>query len=370
MNDSTLDTSLDTSLADMETSKDNIENVTEPSPQDNHRLESVSKDAILNKFGFYAKHTPPPLSRKQSLKLRQQDTLRVKKWIKMMNNWEDVVANKFEKLKRRVRKGIPDSIRAKAWCKLAHVEELRSKHKDITNLQNIRNVSHQCLEDISKDVDRTFPKHELFLVKDSIGQQDLETNLQLYAAFDPEVGYCQGMAFIAATFLTYLPQEDAFFCFFYVLQRESRPLRKMYLPRMVESNKVLYVFGELMRMFLPDLADHFQQENIIIHMFCTSWFMTLFTNSFSFDLVTRIFDIFLLEGFKIIYRVALALLKCVKSELLARQFEGILMFFKELSSRISDVDDFMEIVWSIPLKTEHIVDLEIAYETGQRATHS
>lgn len=41
----------------------------------------------------------------------------------------------------------------------------------------------------------------------------------------------------------------------------------------------------------------------------TGWVMTLFTRDFSFDLCTRVWEIFLNEGFKIVYRVALALLQ-------------------------------------------------------------
>jgi hypothetical protein len=45
-------------------------------------------------------------------------------------------------------------------------------------------------------------------------------------------------------------------------------------------------------------------------MYFTEWAMTLFCRGFSFELVTRVFDIFLLEGnYKIVYRVSLAILK-------------------------------------------------------------
>ena len=39
--------------------------------------------------------------------------------------------------------------------------------------------------------------------------------------------------------------------------------------------------------------------------------MTMFCRGFSFDLVTRVWDIFLFEGYKIVYRVGLALLKVI-----------------------------------------------------------
>jgi hypothetical protein len=42
----------------------------------------------------------------------------------------------------------------------------------------------------------------------------------------------------------------------------------------------------------------------------TEWALTLFSRGFSFDLVTRVWDVLMTEGsYKIVYRVSLALLK-------------------------------------------------------------
>jgi hypothetical protein len=52
----------------------------------------------------------------------------------------------------------------------------------------------------------------MFQSKDTgYGQDSLRNVLTYYAVFDKEVGYCQGMGFIAAMFLTYMPEEDAFY---------------------------------------------------------------------------------------------------------------------------------------------------------------
>ena len=44
-------------------------------------------------------------------------------------------------------------------------------------------------------------------------------------------------------------------------------------------------------------------------MFGSKWFMTLFSYDFPFVSLVRIWDIFLFEGWKIVYRIALATLK-------------------------------------------------------------
>lgn len=44
------------------------------------------------------------------------------------------------------------------------------------------------------------------------------------------------------------------------------------------------------------------------------WFVTVFTNNFPFDTVVRIWDAFLNEGWKVTFRVALALLQLSHGE--------------------------------------------------------
>lgn len=74
---------------------------------------------------------------------------------------------------------------------------------------------------IERDIDRTFPRHLHFEKEGegtSEGQDSLRNVLQMYARTDNEVGYCQGMAFIAGLLLTYMPEEDAFYCFMAALK--------------------------------------------------------------------------------------------------------------------------------------------------------
>ena len=63
--------------------------------------------------------------------------------------------------------------------------------------------AHDALTVINNDLDRTFPRHELFRKKQGDGQNQLYNVLYAYACHDQEVGYCQGMGFLAALFLMY-----------------------------------------------------------------------------------------------------------------------------------------------------------------------
>jgi ecotropic viral integration site 5 protein len=52
-----------------------------------------------------------------------------------------------------------------------------------------------------KDLDRTAPDNAEFESDISIGKNRLYNVLRAYANLDPEIGYCQGMNFIAAMLL-------------------------------------------------------------------------------------------------------------------------------------------------------------------------
>jgi hypothetical protein len=73
------------------------------------------------------------------------------------------------------------------------------------------------IEEIERDIDRTFPRHILFVENNGQGQLSLRKLLRWYAILDPEVGYCQGMGFLAGLFLTYMIEEHAFYTFYSVL---------------------------------------------------------------------------------------------------------------------------------------------------------
>eukprot|EP01034_Spumella_vulgaris_P001221 gene1221-1616_t len=61
-----------------------------------------------------------------------------------------------------------------------------------------------------------------------------------------------------------MPEEEAFYAFYATLVRKSCPLRLMYLPKLVECQKlrVLHVFGELGEQHLGELWQHITREGL------------------------------------------------------------------------------------------------------------
>lgn len=142
-------------------------------------------------------------------------------------------------------------------------------------------------------------------------------------------------------------------------------MRGLFGEGMRETHKVLFVAEKLIHQFLPRLAKHLDKEMIHVTMYATQWLLTQFTSSFKFDLVTRVWDCFLFEGWKITYRVMLSILQRCQAQLLAMSFEEMLGFFRDLPERPEINASIIDESIKIPLKTSHIAKYEKQYHAQQ-----
>ena len=67
-------------------------------------------------------------------------------------------------------------------------------------------ASQECPSEpvIMRDIHRTFPAHEYFKEADGHGQDGLLKLSKAYSLYDEEVGYCQGLSFLAASLLLHV----------------------------------------------------------------------------------------------------------------------------------------------------------------------
>jgi hypothetical protein len=178
--------------------------------------ESPSNASHMDRYGFMIIdgsffHQSKAIQNKLEVQSRRdKETEREKKWLKMMKRWDFTKRYRLTKLKRRVRKGIPDGFRGVMWYKIlqisAYSQEDISKRRtfperypnlyDITQLP-IDKIPMQTLEEvmitllmrlhsnnhelqIERDVDRTFPNHVFFETNGGPGQESLRRVLRWY----------------------------------------------------------------------------------------------------------------------------------------------------------------------------------------------
>lgn len=107
---------------------------------------------------------------------------------------------------------------------------------------------------LKKDIERTFPTHKIFRLKEGAGQKALYNILKVYSIIDPEVGYCQGMSFICAMLICYMDEIDAFWCLTAILKGFN--LRELFLQELPLLKQYIYRFSQLLEAYMPDLASH------------------------------------------------------------------------------------------------------------------
>ena len=72
--------------------------------------------------------------------------------------------------------------------------------------------------------------------------------------------------------------------------------------------------------------------------FTSKWFMTVFSCFLPYVLIEQIFDMFLLEGWRAVFRIGVALLKVLEPELLKMDMVEMCQYFRDTvrSERVTD----------------------------------
>ncbi|CAB1324072.1 unnamed protein product [Coregonus sp. 'balchen'] len=208
-------------------------------------------------------------------------------WGRIVNEWEDVRKKNEKQLKDLVRKGIPHHFRAIVWQLLCNAQNMPIKDQ----YSELLKMTSPCEKLIRRDIARTYPEHDFFK-EDSLGQEVLFNVMKM-------------------------PEEEAF-CVFVKLMQDYR-LRELFKPSMAELGLCMYQFECMI-----------QAQSFHTSMYASSWFLTIFLTSFPLPVATRIFDIFMLEGLEIVFRVGLAILQMNQAELIQLDMEGMLQYFQRV----------------------------------------
>ncbi|KAK7882370.1 hypothetical protein WMY93_028544 [Mugilogobius chulae] len=110
-----------------------------------------------------------------------------------------------EAMYRALCQGVPKSRRGEVWLLLSHQHRLRHRLPQRQQAPDIpyRNLLKQLTAQqhaILVDLGRTFPTHQYFSAQLGAGQLSLYNLLKAYSLLDTEVGYCQGISFVAGVY--------------------------------------------------------------------------------------------------------------------------------------------------------------------------
>ncbi|XP_006169310.1 TBC1 domain family member 1 isoform X2 [Tupaia chinensis] len=254
-------------------------------------------------------------------------------WEKMLSTpGRSKIKFDMEKMHSAVGQGVPRHHRGEIWKFLA--EQFHLKHpfpskqqpKDVPYkglLKQLTSQQHAILIDLG----RTFPTHPYFSAQLGAGQLSLYNILKAYSLLDQEVGYCQGLSFVAGILLLHMSEEEAFKMLKFLMF--DMGLRKQYRPDMIILQIQMYQLSRLLHDYHRDLYNHLEEHEIGPSLYAAPWFLTVFASQFPLGFVARVFDMIFLQGSEVIFKVALSLLGSHKPLILQHEnLETIVDFIK------------------------------------------
>uniref|UniRef100_A0A8C0F9X9 TBC1 domain family member 4 n=1 Tax=Bubo bubo TaxID=30461 RepID=A0A8C0F9X9_BUBBB len=244
---------------------------------------------------------------------------------------QQILLLRMEKENQKL-EGVPKSRRGEIWQFLAVQHRVRHR---LPNKQQPPDVSYKELlkqltaqqHAILVDLGRTFPTHPYFSTHLGAGQLSLFNLLKAYSLLDKEVGYCQGISFVAGVLLLHMSEEQAFEMLKFLMY--DLGFRKQYRPDMMSLQIQMYQLSRLLHDYHRDLYNHLEENEISPSLYAAPWFLTLFASQFPLGFVARVFDIIFLQGTEVIFKVALSLLSSQETSVMGcESFENIVDFLK------------------------------------------
>ncbi|KAK4992508.1 hypothetical protein LTR50_001050 [Elasticomyces elasticus] len=234
--------------------------------------------------------------------------------------------------------GVPVALRGRLWTECTYAGFEKAKHAPDYYAELIKEGSVQnreTISDIEKDLPRTL-RHNYYFKDGQPGVQRLRQVLYAYAAYNPSVGYSQGMhSIVAYLLLTVQTPEEAFWLLVAVVDK--------IMPKGIfEGKTTMYkAFIRYLQAELPRLHAHFDKLGVLMERIPVTWFLTLFSYCLSAGTLYRVWDVFmcLRDGKHWLHKVSLALLSVHEVHLLALRDEGdVYAYMEKFSADKVDID--------------------------------
>lgn len=255
-----------------------------------------------------------------------------------------------QELKAMIRSGVPHEYKEVVWkeCSNFHIGADRDKlgphyYKQLVSKSN--SSSHDpSSKQIELDLLRTLPNNRHYATVDSPGICKLRNVLLAYSWHNPSIGYCQGMNRIAAIILLFLSEEEAFWCLVAIIDYIMPA--DYYSKTMLAAQADQRVLKDLIQEKLPRVASHLEQYSVDLSLFTFNWFLTVFVDNIPIETFLRIWDAFLFEGSKVLFRFAVAFFKYVEEDIMRKKNTLELNhFMRIMGEKITDVQRVAQIAF-------------------------
>ncbi|KAM6923409.1 TBC1 domain family member 2A [Xenentodon cancila] len=292
----------------------------------------LNSDRDHDEYGFkiipdYEVEDMKLLAKIQALEIRSHNLLLQEGLERpLLSRWAQYLASRSDddlcaspELKALLRGGVPQEYRQRLWRWVVRArtrtiwEQYPQRYLQLC--EKSRTSPHPASRQIQLDLHRTLITNQHFSSPSSPALQQLCRILLAFSWHNPVIGYCQGLNRLAAIALLVLKnEEDAFWCLVAVV--EAIMPQDYYTKNLVASQADQRVLKDFMAEKLPRLSAHFESHNIDVTLISFNWFLVVFVESLPSDIMLPLWDAFLYEGTKVIFRYALALFKYKEDDFL------------------------------------------------------
>ncbi|PCH42541.1 TBC-domain-containing protein [Wolfiporia cocos MD-104 SS10] len=241
---------------------------------------------------------------------------------------------------RLVRNGIPLVYRSKAWLECSGGLEMREPGV-FADLIAQSGDETGVLREIEKDVCRTMPLN-VFFGRTGAGVDKLRRVLTAYSRRNSVVGYCQGMNLVTSTLLlVHADEEEAFWVLAAMIERILP--EDFFSPSLLSSRACPLVLLDYVRELMPKLHAHLSELEVDLAAICFSWFLSLFTDCLPVETLFRVWDIFLIDGLDVLFRIAFSILRMNEQELLqCSSIPAVYVALESLPNRMWETDKLLQ----------------------------
>ena len=99
--------------------------------------------------------------------------------------------------------------------------------------------------------------------------------------------------------------------------------------------EICYVLDVYVFNYLPNLHYHFKKNELTAQCYAISWLMTLFSHQLPIPILARLWSLFLLKGWKVLIKFALALLCSFQNDILAQAEADLPEFIRDLQIHLT-----------------------------------
>ncbi|KAL3083746.1 hypothetical protein niasHS_008236 [Heterodera schachtii] len=207
---------------------------------------------------------------------------------------------------------------------------------------------------IERDLLRTLPAHFCFGRPRSVGIAPLRRVLRALAFLFPEIGYCQGMAFVVASLLLVCCEENTFWMMCSLIE-DILPA-SFYAPSLLGVRADERVLRHLIQVHMPELTELLAKCNLDTSTIFINWLITLLASVLSPRLLLRVWDHLFIFGSTTVFRAILALLKLADGTFVPSNASNLLNQILRIPSSIERPDDLLEMSQSFEYSvTDHLI---------------